>query len=156
MNPFPLSSSDYSDFMNEIGPGLSNLPSWGGVIQWRRRYILAFLDAVGNWRLTDITGGIPVNGEMLPASVLVQDLPTTELGPVGAFLYSLPGNLYAVAVERLQQLKAAGVAVGQAVGETAGDIIAPLATSLTPALGPLALIAVAVLAFMYLPKSSAK
>ena len=145
MNPFPLSSSDYSAFMNEVGPSLNALPSWGGIIQWHTRYVLAFNDANGNWRLTDISGGVPADsapGGVVPIAALLHDIPRVETPAWEVFLYTLPGNILQVATERAQQLASAAANVADAA-------IKPL----IPDLMPLAIAALAILAFMYLPKS---
>jgi hypothetical protein len=142
MNPFPLSASDYSQFMNEAGPALSGLPSWGGIIEWHNRYVLAFYDAVGNWRLTDISGGVPTSRGTVPISALLSDIPRTETPAWEVFLYTLPGNFLDVATERAGQIAAAG-----------GSVVDAAIKPLLPDLMPLAVIAVAVLAFMYLPRA---
>lgn len=142
MTPFPLSSTDYSQFMDEAGPALGGLPTWGGIVEWRRRYVLAFYDAVGQWHLTDISDGVPTAHGIVPVSALLSNVPRVETPAWQVFLYSLPGNLLQVAEERAAQIATAGAnVVDAAIKPLLGDLM------------PLAVVAVAVLAFMYLPRS---
>jgi len=148
MNPFALSSGDYSAFMNDIGSSLYQLPSWGGIVQWRARYVLAFAKVDGTWALTDISGGIPAAsapGGVVPVEALLHDVPRVETPAWQVFFYSLPGNIYDVATERAAQLAAAAERTGEVIGNVGGSILGPLI--------PVAVIAAVVLAVMYLPRS---
>ncbi len=87
MNPFPLSDSDRSQFISDVGwDALSSIPSWGTIAQWQGRYVLVFQKTDGTYALTDISGGIPdggVPGGVIPVSVLVDSMSKTGYGSVG-------------------------------------------------------------------------
>ena len=142
MTPFALSPSDANAFLNEVDTHgqLGRLPDWGGIVQWRGRFVLVFKKVDGSYALSDITGGIPdssVPGGMIPVEALVANTPTTQIGQVEAFLYSLPSNFMDIAKERAIQ-----------IAQGAADIAEPL----LPAFGIVAVLAIATLIFIYAPR----
>jgi hypothetical protein len=154
-DPFPLSGDDYNAFMYDLGNTLQWLPSWGGIYQWRNRYILAYVKPDYSAALTDISGGIPdssVRGGYIPASILVASVPRTETTALEAFFYSLPSNFYAVAKERMAQLSDIAIEAAQTAGNVAAGALNPLGADV---LWPIAIGLGAVLVFMYWPKSRA-
>jgi hypothetical protein len=150
-DPFPLSTSEFNQFVYDLGNTLQWLPSWGGIYQWHNRYILAYVKPDYSVALTDISGGIPstrVPGGMIPVSVLLENVPRVETTALEAFFYSLPSNFMAIAAERMNQIGDIAVDVVETAGEAAGAGLRPL----MPALLPLAVIAGAAFLFMYAPR----
>ena len=140
VNPFPLSDDDRNQMINDVGfSALGSMPDWGSIFIWRNRVVLAFRDALGSYRLTDITMGIPVPsapGGVLDASILLQDMPKTQTSSFGVFMYSLPQNFIDIAVEK-----------AKALSQTVGDIVQPLVLPIGTIIG----VAVVVLYFVYGP-----
>lgn len=102
MNPFPLSSSDADQLIGEIGAStLYSFPPWGGIVQWRGRYVLIFQKVDNSFAFSDITGGVPYGSTMIPASALVASTPKTYVSPMITFWSSLPENFMQVAKEKL-------------------------------------------------------
>ncbi len=140
VNPFPLSDADRNQLINDVGySALSSMPDWGSIFVWNNRVVLAFRDALGNYRLTDITMGIPVasapNG-VLESSYLIASMPKTQTSSFGVFMYSLPQNFMDIAIEK-----------AKAAAQTVGEIVQPLVLPTGLIVG----IAVVVLYFVYGP-----
>lgn len=138
-NPFPLSATDESAFVNDVGwEALGSLPDWGGIIVWRGRSVLVFPKTNGTYAFTDITDGIPAGSTTIPVSLLIENVPKTQTSTFGVFLYSLPQNFYAVAVEKAKTL-----------ASDAGEVIQPL----IPGLGLTAIIVIGILIYLYAPRT---
>ncbi len=142
MSPFPLSASDYSQFMNEVVFPWTGIPSWGAIIQWRGRYVLVFVGADDVVHLTDISGGIPdsgVPGGVVPISSIIATSTRQDSlpGPVMAFIYAIPSNFMAVAKED-------AIAVGGAIGSGIVDSF--------PVTLPILAVGLIVVLFFYGPK----
>jgi hypothetical protein len=140
VNPFPLSNDDRNQFINDVGfSALSSMPDWGSIFIWNNRVVLAFRDALGSYRLTDITMGIPnpnaPNG-VLESSFLIANMPKTQTSSFGVFMYSLPQNFVDIAIEK-----------AKAATQTIADIAQPLVFPTGIIVG----IAVVVLYFVYGP-----
>jgi hypothetical protein len=149
----PLSNIEWATFMTEVQPDNLGLPAWGGIVNWGGEYVLCFKMPSGEWALSDVTDGIPSQGQIIPITTYLQNIPSSQPSWAHVFVYSLPANMAQVA---LQDTAAIGSLATQAlqiteqmIGDALKGIIQPAAEALTPALWPIAIAAMVVLFVMY-------
>jgi hypothetical protein len=149
--PRPLSNIEYATFLSDVQPDSLGLPDWGGIAQWGGEYVLMFKMPSGEWALSDISDGIPsAAGTIMPADYL-RNVPVYQPSGLEVFIYSLPQNFMASA---LQTTAAAGALASGVVTWTAEQVanaIKPILAAGIP-IGPIAVAALVLLALIYLPK----
>lgn len=148
--PFPLSSADYDSFIQAVNPDVLGLPDWGGIAQWNGRYVLMFKMPSGDWALSDVTGGIPYGSTTISIADYVKNVPSYQPNASDVFIYSLPANFMAVALEDAAAASALATKTVNWTAEQVADAIAPIANAVS--LGPIAIGALVILALIYLPK----
>lgn len=149
----PLSNIEYATFMTEVQPDSLGLPDWGGIVSWGGEFVLMFKMPSGEWALSDVTDGIPTSSGVIMPMDYLRNVPGVQTSAIGVFLYSIPANFMATALEKAAEagnLASSYVQwTAQQVGDAISAILKPISSALP--LTPIIVGTIAVLAFLYLP-----
>lgn len=135
-----LSNMEWATFLHEVDIAALKLPPWGGIVEWNSMLVLVYIGPSGEVFLTDLTGN----------QQFVANFQRNWDATSSVFWYHIPRETMAAIVEGSKGALVATQAIVKTVGDAAGSLTSPLLVPLLKELRVPIVIALVILAFIYL------